>query len=248
MLFYDGEAHAVDADLDGRDYFGDTRHGQYKAGQLDPYSDHPYRLGGPTIPSGSQIIADDDTFREPGPVGRFVPVVGSGRSAIRAAQLGQYGKATLYGALAVSDVFLVKSLVTSGFRIAGKIAFEEAVIETATVAPRGGIGPVLKGQAGVERAIAQIEAEGSTVIGREITVEAGGVRTRPDLLIERFDGLLEFVEVKNGPNAGLSANQVIGFPAIRTGGGIPLGANATKANILVGTPLGPTPVRIIKFP
>ena len=43
----------------------------------------------------------------------------------------------------------------------------------------GGIGPVLQGQAGVDRAIAQIEAEGGQVLGTEITVDAGGVRTRP---------------------------------------------------------------------
>ena len=52
----------------------------------------------------------------------------------------------------------------------------------------GGIGPVLQGQAGVDRAIAQIEAEGGQVLGTEITVDAGGVRTRPDLFVQNADG------------------------------------------------------------
>lgn len=114
--------------------------------------------------------------------------------------------------------------------------------------PRGGIGPVLKGQAGVDRAIAQIESEGGTVLGREVTVEAGGVRTRPDLLVQNADGSIEFVEVKNGPNAGLTPNQETAFPAIRAGGAVPRGANAQAAGLPVGAPLPPTPVRVIQYP
>lgn len=113
---------------------------------------------------------------------------------------------------------------------------------------RGGIGPVLQGQAGVDRAIAEIESQGGTILGREITVEAGGVRTRPDLLVQNAGGAIEFVEVKNGLSAGLTPNQTIGFPAIRTGGAIPRGANAAGAGLQPGVPLPPTPVRVIEYP
>ena len=145
---------------------------------------------------------------------------------------------------------------TSSLRLATliKLAVAEfgevatTVDEIAAIAPKGGIGPVLKGQAGVDQAIAEIEAAGHTVLGREITVEVGGIRTRPDLLIQRSDGLLEFIEVKNGPSASLTANQITGFPLIQSGGAIPRGANAANAGLSVGTPLGPTLVRIVKYP
>ncbi len=112
---------------------------------------------------------------------------------------------------------------------------------------RGGIGPVLKGQAGVTRAIAAIEAEGGTIVGGEITLQAGAVRTRPDLLIRNALGQLEFVEVKNGAKAVLTANQEAGFPIIRAGGAVPKGANAAAAGLEVGAPLPPTSVRIIRY-
>jgi len=114
-------------------------------------------------------------------------------------------------------------------------------------AARGGIGPVLKGQAGVSRAIADIEANGGTVLGREITVEAGGVRTRADLLIRDAQGNMRFVEVKNGPNANLTPNQTTGYPAIRTGGAVPVGGNAAAAGLSVGSPLPPIPVDIMRY-
>ena len=47
------------------------------------------------------------------------------------------------------------------------------------VAAKGGIGPVMKGQAGVNQVAADIEAAGGKVLGREITVEANGVQLRP---------------------------------------------------------------------
>jgi hypothetical protein len=118
----------------------------------------------------------------------------------------------------------------------------------ATGAAGGGLGPVLKGQAGVNRAIAQIEAEGGTVVGREITVDAGGVRARADLYVRNADNTYEFVEVKNGPNARLSPNQRTGYDAIRKGGGIPRGGNAADARLPVGRPMPATPVREIWYP
>jgi RHS repeat-associated protein len=113
----------------------------------------------------------------------------------------------------------------------------------------GGKGPVLQGQAGVDRAIAQIEAEGGQVLGTEITVDAGGVRTRPDIFVQNADGSYSFVEVKNGPSAGLTPNQTIGYPAIQAGGAVPAGANAAATQVLTpGVPVGPIPVRAITYP
>ena len=120
-------------------------------------------------------------------------------------------------------------------------------INGTTTLARGGIGPVLQGQAGVDRAIAQIKSEGGTVLGREITIEAGGVRARPDLLVQNADGTINFVEVKNGVNAALTKNQGIAYPAMRSVGGIPRGANAAAADLTVGTFMKATPVREIWY-
>src|SRR5580692_582866 len=74
------------------------------------------------------------------------------------------------------------------------------------------------------------EAADGTILGREITVQAGGVHTRPDILVQYGDKAIEFVEVKNGPGAvRLSTNQAAGFPVIRAGGAVPVGANAQAA-------------------
>ena len=113
-------------------------------------------------------------------------------------------------------------------------------------AQRGGRGPVLKGQAGVARAITELEAQGATLLGREITVDAGGIRTRPDLLIQTRIGGTVFVEVKPGSGV-LTPNQAAAFPWIEKFGGIPRGGNAARAGLIPGQPLPPTPVRLITY-
>lgn len=80
------------------------------------------------------------------------------------------------------------------------------------------------------------------MLGREITIEAGGVRTRPDLFVELPNGQLAFLEIKTGPSAGLTANQTVAFPIIWTRGGIPIGPNAAAAGLTPGVPIPPTPV------
>lgn len=112
----------------------------------------------------------------------------------------------------------------------------------ANAGARGGAGPVSQGAAGVERTVADLKAAGGRVLGREVTVEAGGVRTRPDLFVELPCGTKCFIEVKTGPSAGLTPNQATGFPAIRSSGAIPRGRNAAAAGLTPGVPMGPTPV------
>lgn len=107
---------------------------------------------------------------------------------------------------------------------------------------RGGMDPVLKGQAGVERSVAAAEARGETVIGREITVDTPVARTRIDLATKTREGSLKFIECKNGPCADLTPGQRAAFPEIRSQGGVPRGANAAKAGLKPGEPIGPTQV------
>jgi hypothetical protein len=112
----------------------------------------------------------------------------------------------------------------------------------------GGLGPVRQGAAGVERAVADLEAAGGRVLGREVTIEAGGVRTRPDLFVELPSGQQAFLEIKTGASASLTPNQTAAFPQIWTQGGIPRGANAAAAGLTPAVPIGPTPVWTVHYP
>lgn len=115
-------------------------------------------------------------------------------------------------------------------------------------ATAGGAGPVLQGQAGVRAAIADIEGAGGQILGSDITIEAGGVRTRPDLFVELPNGQQAFIEVKTGSSAGFTPNQSIAYPDIWANGGIPQGANAAAAGLTPGVPIGPTPVWTVYYP
>jgi RHS repeat-associated protein len=115
-------------------------------------------------------------------------------------------------------------------------------------ANNGGAASVLRGQVGVDQVAADIEAAGGRVLGREITVDAGGVRVRPDLFVEAPCGVRCFVEVKTGPNARLNPNQRIGYPAIQNEGFVPRGANAANAGLVPGATHGPTPIWTVYVP
>ena len=86
--------------------------------------------------------------------------------------------------------------------------------------------PQQKAQEGVNRAIQEIEAQGGTVLIREVTLEVNGVRVRVDLAAD-FNGQITLIEVKNGPSAGFTPNQNIVYPKMIDGIPIvPRGANA----------------------
>jgi RHS repeat-associated protein len=116
------------------------------------------------------------------------------------------------------------------------------------VAAKGGLGPVLKGESGVAQSIAAAEARGETVLGREITMQTAGGRTRPDLLVRDAQGNLKFIESKCGPGACLNSNQAARFPELQQSGGIPRGGNAAGAGLTPGRPIEPTPVRVDYWP
>jgi RHS repeat-associated protein len=118
-----------------------------------------------------------------------------------------------------------------------------------TLAAKGGIGPVLKGQEGVARAMAEYEAAGGKVFGEQISIRAGGGRTIPDFYGQNAQGIREFIEVKNGPGAALNPNQQRLYPIIQQSGGVPVGANANIPGVVTpGVPIPPTPIRVIPYP
>ena len=63
---------------------------------------------------------------------------------------------------------------------------------------RRGFRRLKREQAGVNKVAADIEAQGGRITGKEITVESGGVRIRPDLGVQWPDGGIEGIEVKTG--------------------------------------------------
>jgi hypothetical protein len=100
----------------------------------------------------------------------------------------------------------------------------------------------------VDRTAAEIEASGGRILGRKVTLDVNGVRTRPDLFAELPNGQQAFVEVKTGAGAALTPNQAAGFPGIWAGGAVPAGANAVAAGLEPGVALGPTPVWVVRQP
>jgi hypothetical protein len=161
---------------------------------------------------------------------------------------GCIGKNTLFGTLGGAGGAVlgkVMSELADEFSPAlAKMFGSSPAVGGATEASTGGLRPVLQGQAGVARSIAAAEARGETVLGREITVDTTGARTRPDLLVQDAEGNLKFIESKNGPFASLTPNQEAAFPLLVSEGGVPRGMNAARAGLEPGVPIGPIPVQI----
>ena len=63
---------------------------------------------------------DREPISEPGLLGSLIPIYGSGRAALHHFQKGNWFRGTLYFALAITDVFLIKSIATMG----GKLLFK----------------------------------------------------------------------------------------------------------------------------
>ncbi|KZX19699.1 hypothetical protein EV639_1182 [Rathayibacter tanaceti] len=104
---------------------------------------------------------------------------------------------------------------------------------------------VAKGQRGVQASIEALEARGDTLVGTEITLIVGGVRTRIDILAMTPSGELYFIEAKNGRHAKLTKNQEFAYPLIRAGGSaIPAGRKAEGAGLELGKPLDAMVVRV----
>ncbi|WP_148095089.1 RHS repeat-associated core domain-containing protein, partial [Burkholderia stagnalis] len=150
----------------------------------------------------------------------------------------------------------------SGYQVAGVSTFrrprDEMILEGSfgggtglggpTTSGRGGLGPVLKGESGVARSIEAAQARGETVVGREITMQTTGGRTRPDILVRDAQGNLKFIESKCGPSACVNSNQAGRFQELQESGGVPRGRNAAAAGLTPGKPIGPTPVQVDYWP
>ena len=90
------------------------------------------------------------------------------------------------------------------------------------------LSPYEKGQVDVNRAIEEFRESGGVVLQREVTVEVDGVRNRFDFVGRKGD-MIYLYEVKNGPKAGPTPNQLKNILKLMQGVKfIPIGANAAK--------------------
>lgn len=97
-------------------------------------------------------------------------------------------------------------------------------------------------------AITDLKLEGANILGKEVSFDVNGVRTRADLVVE-IDNVITLVEVKNGVSAKFTPNQKAAYKAMISGGAkpVPVGANATGAGLTVGQPLNNFGIRIIQY-
>jgi len=104
----------------------------------------------------------DGAVGQPDLAESLIPIWGSGRSAVDHFQKGNWGRGILFTALAVSDVFLVKALVTAGGKLLVKggaalltkeavtAGEKEIVKEGAELAAKEGVGAVERGTAALD--------------------------------------------------------------------------------------------------
>ena len=96
------------------------------------------------------------------------PLYGSGRNAINNFQTGHPAMGTMDAAMAVSDVFLVKSVVVATVKFAGIAALKIAAAETITLAGRQG----LKQSAAAVARDAALRAEAARLAARAAELHA----------------------------------------------------------------------------
>jgi RHS repeat-associated protein len=69
---------------------------------------------------------EEESVGEPGFWESLIPIWGSGRESLNHFQKGNYVRGTLWGLLAVTDVFLVRKILTGAGKLASKFIFKES--------------------------------------------------------------------------------------------------------------------------
>jgi RHS repeat-associated protein len=122
----------------------------------------------------------------------LIPVYGSARSSIDYFQRGKWGMGTFQAAMAVSDLFLVKSLATAGVKLGagliGKFAAE------------GGVELAAKESIAASRAAGILGEDAVGISGSKTAINVGGRTRIPDRLTANF--LEEVKNVKYQPLTG----------------------------------------------
>ena len=108
--------------------------------------------------------SDDGTVGKPGFGESLIPIWGSGRESIYHFQKGNYGWGIVHGALAVSDVFLLKSVVTAG----GKLLVKGGGVLIGKVAARQEAKALLAKEAAERLAKELAEKEAAELAAKEL--------------------------------------------------------------------------------
>ena len=118
-----------------------------------------------------QIRGERIGIGQPGLVGSIMPVYGSVRSSIDYYQNGRWAMGTFQAAMAVSDLFLVKSLATAGVKLGA------GLIGNLT---KKAVGPTVDFVAGVEaKSFGKVVGEGTVHVRPTVdAIEAGTLRPR----------------------------------------------------------------------
>lgn len=125
----------------------------------------------------------------------------------------------------------------------------DEVVETALAkSSRGGSTPGQKGKVGESIGQEILEAQGHTVTGRQVMMEApNGVRIVADRVGQTKDGNWFMMESKNGRSARLTPNQRAAYPLAGQHGWIPRGNNAVNAGLRPGVQYGPFEIFFFRF-
>lgn len=113
----------------------------------------------------------------------------------------------------------------------------------------GGTGPVNQGTNGVNTASDALREQGYPVLRQEVSFRTPGARVSVDLAGVDGDRLVA-IEVKNGPTAVLTPNQVLAYPYFineDVANIIPIGRNAQRLGLTPGLSLQAQGISSITF-
>jgi RHS repeat-associated protein len=152
-----------------------------------------------------------------------IPIWGSGRAAIDDFQTGHPIYGTLQAGLAISDVFLVKSVVTGVAKLAGKGVgrlFAKQAVELAAVQVNRAAG-----LAAERRAVQELVAEEHKILGTHVAARTSQGLRVIDILTETATGEIVAYEVKSGKGM-RTAMQLARDKLMSTAGVVLVGKNA----------------------
>jgi hypothetical protein len=159
------------------------------AGNIDAnFSDNPPDQVTAPCPASSSVGA-------PGFGESLIPVWGSGRQAINDFQTGHPILGMVNAAFAITDVFLLKSIVTAAGKVIVKVAVEQASKEAAEkIAARAALRAKLLeelAQNGVKHTPENVIAIGKAADGRVVFLESGNSKAGLQHILERHSADFE---------------------------------------------------------
>ncbi len=134
------------------------------------------RAQGPR-PKPRKAAPEEELVGQPGFWESLIPIWGSGRSAVDHFQRGNWGRGLLFTGLAVTDVFLVKSLVVAGGKLVvkggAKLLTKEAVTAGEKQVLKEGVGVVAKEgtEALAKEGTEAATKEGVGIVSKEASAE-----------------------------------------------------------------------------